>query len=330
MTKRDLALMDFLNATGWSNAERIPLRQDASKRRYFRITSGNRKSAIVMDIPPDASEKPDDIIRLTNFLGSIHLGAPEIYDVDLKNGFLIVEDLGESRFADEFLIRPDLQEPRYNAAIDMLAFLQSHQPEFDLPRGDPHTLSNMVDPLFKHYCLCDLDFGQKQSLIGDFRNILERVWGEDMVISLRDCHAENLIWANNNSGLAQVGIIDFQDAFMTHPIYDVVSLLCDVRRDIDPQLREQLIDRYVDQSKRSKETVLAAFHAISVQRNLRILGVFGQLAQNGRTHYLEWAPRAWSFVNNGLNHPSLEPIAQRIRDIVPEPKPEHLERIKSC
>ena len=54
------------------------------------------------------------------------------------------------------------------------------------------------------------------------------------VLVLRDYHAENLFWLPERTGLERVGLIDFQDAALGHPVYDLVSLARDVRRDVSP------------------------------------------------------------------------------------------------
>ena len=61
------------------------------------------------------------------------------------------------------------------------------------------------------------------------------------VMVLRDYHAENLMVLPDRPDL---GLLDFQDALAGHAAYDLVSLLQDARRDVDPALEEAMIDRY--------------------------------------------------------------------------------------
>ena len=48
---------------------------------------------------------------------------------------------------------------------------------------------------------------------------------------MRDYHSPNLLWLAEREGVARIGLLDFQDAVLGHPAYDVVSLLQDARVD---------------------------------------------------------------------------------------------------
>jgi len=102
------------------------------------------------------------------------------------------------------------------------------------------------------------------------RHLLDRVDPHPSVLSLRDFHAENLIWRGDQDGPDRVGLLDFQDAFVTHPAYDLASLLRDARRDVDPDLTDLMLARF----GRKDPAFKMAFHVMAVQRNLRILGIF--------------------------------------------------------
>ncbi len=59
----------------------------------------------------------------------------------------------------------------------------------------------------------------------------------------RDFQSSNLLCANNGIP-SHFKIIDFQDARLGNPIYDVVSLLWDSYIDIPEKLREEILERY--------------------------------------------------------------------------------------
>lgn len=330
MSDRETEFKRFLNNCGWGTATPTALRPDASQRRYYRLVHENGDSCIAMDIPPHATEKTHDITRITSHLRAIGLGAPDIFAVDHINGFMVIEDLGKLRFADEFLTAPDLQHDRYCAAIDMLVHLQSADPAPDLPTPTPTSLAQMIHPLFSHYYLTPVTTEKIDAITDHLTTIIAQHAAGPQVMSLRDCHAENLIWAPHKVGICRVGIIDFQDAFLTHPAYDLVSLLYDVRRDIDDDLRHSMIQRFITATGHDRDHIMAAIHVINVQRNLRILGVFAKLAQSGKPHYLAWAPRTWDFVQIGLRHPAFTTLAPILRDTVPAPTPEYIARISQC
>jgi len=132
---------------------------------------------------------------------------------------------------------------------------------------------------------------------------------------LRDFHSPNLIWRAERASIAKVGIIDFQDAVLGPPAYDVVSLAQDARVDIPEAVEIALLSRYV-QGRRLKDpdfdaSGFAATYAImSAQRNTRLLGVFSRLnRRDSKPHYLRHQPRILRYLSRSLTHPALAAIA---------------------
>ena len=129
------------------------------------------------------------------------------------------------------------------------------------------------------------------------------------VTCLRDVHAENLIWLPGRPGLAAVGLLDFQDAFLGPPAYDLVSLLADARRDLAPGLAPRMLARFAAAPGAEPERLAAEAALLTAQRNLRILGVFARLAEGGKPGYLRFVPRVLGHVRAALAHPALSPLA---------------------
>jgi aminoglycoside/choline kinase family phosphotransferase len=109
-----------------------------------------------------------------------------------------------------------------------------------------------------------------------------------------------LVWIPNRTGPAQVGILDFQDAFNCDPCYDLVSLLWDVRRDLDEDLREYLINSFAFKKGIDRTQISPAINALKLQRNLRILGIFDRLVSQGKTKYATFVPRTLRYVHQAL------------------------------
>ena len=128
------------------------------------------------------------------------------------------------------------------------------------------------------------------------------------VLTLRDCHAENLMKIAGKSGLDSVGLLDFQDAFICHPAYDLVSLLQDARRDVSPALEAEMLAYYNDTAK--PDTDFAAHYALlGAQRNTKIIGIFTRLwKRDGKARYLSFLPRMWGLLERDLAHPDLAPV----------------------
>ena len=114
-----------------------------------------------------------------------------------------------------------------------------------------------------------------------------------------------------------------------HRAYDLVSLLQDARRDVDPALEAEMLARYIDASNQPREGFEIAYHALGVQRNLRILGVFARLSMHaGKPHYIDFIPRVWGYLLRDLAHPALAPVRALIMDTLPEPTAAHLQTLK--
>ena len=98
-------------------------------------------------------------------------------------------------------------------------------------------------------------------------------------LTLRDYHADNLVWLPGREGVAAVGLLDYQDAVAGRTPYDLMSLLEDARRDLQPGLARLMLDRYLaafpDQDRRTFE---AAYAILAAQRHCKVIGIFTRLA----------------------------------------------------
>jgi aminoglycoside/choline kinase family phosphotransferase len=128
---------------------------------------------------------------------------------------------------------------------------------------------------------------------------------------LRDFHSPNLLWLAGRSGLAQVGLLDFQDAVMGPEAFDVASLAQDARVDVAEDLEAALLARYVD-GRRARDpsfdagTFAQLYATLAAQRNTKILGIFARLdKRDGKPQYLRHLPRIHGYVRRALRHPAL-------------------------
>ena len=105
----------------------------------------------------------------------------------------------------------------------------------------------------------------------------------------------------------KLGLIDSQDAIIGNPLYDVASLIDDVRVKLSPNLQEKLLNFYYYKSKLKKEeykNLKNDFEILSVQRNLKILGIFVRLfKRDGKPNYLKYLPYTWSLIERRLKNP---------------------------
>ncbi len=129
------------------------------------------------------------------------------------------------------------------------------------------------------------------------------------VTVLRDYHAENIMLLGGKATAPQ-GLIDFQDALVGHPAYDLVSLLQDARRDVDVHLETAMLLHYSAAIGGADDDFLADYATLGAQRNAKIVGIFTRLnARDGKPRYLTMIPRVWAALERDLAHPALGPVA---------------------
>ncbi len=83
---------------GFAGSRIEPASSDASFRRYFRVIRGP-DTYIVMDAPPD-KEDVAPFLRVSRILLELGLNAPVVLARDLRQGFLLMSDLGKRQYLD--------------------------------------------------------------------------------------------------------------------------------------------------------------------------------------------------------------------------------------
>ena len=147
-----------------------------------------------------------------------------------------------------------------------------------------------------------------------WQKVLAPVLASPRTFVHRDYHAQNLLWLPEREGAARTGLIDFQDAVAGSRAYDLVSLLEDARRDVDPAVAAMATAHYLDAmeaqgTKLDREGFAAEMAAMAAQRNAKIVGIFARLfRRDGKPRYLALLPRVWGHLTRDLSHPSMAPL----------------------
>jgi tRNA threonylcarbamoyl adenosine modification protein YjeE len=354
IVERLLALRSFLDQAGYGDATRRRMAGDASIRSYARLMREDGV-VILMNSPrrPDGpaiyhgksysaavhlAEDVKPFVAIANGLREQNFSAPAIHHADLETGFLITEDFGSQGFVDGDPPRPIVD--RYEAAVDLLAALHRKAlPDilplvapvsYPIPVFDTDALMVEIGLMLQWY-LPDRGAEPSEVLRAEFvamwRDLLQEAEASARTWVLRDFHSPNLIWLGERTGIARVGIIDFQDAVLGPPAYDVVSLLQDARIDVPEALELALLTRYI-KARRDADTgfdpagFAANYALMSAQRNTRLLGTFARLnRRDGKPQYLRHQPRIWTYLSRSLAHPALAKIQAWYVANVPPPVP---------
>ena len=308
----------FVSGAGWADAAVEPIPGDASFRRYFRLRRDSGKSAMLMYAPPP-EEDPQPFILVAQWLSGNGMRAPEIYAQNPREGWLLTEDFGNDRMRDWLDARPGDERAAYEGAVDALIDLH------DLPAGpfspyDMPTYQREAALLTEWYCPAmglEVDeAGYEAAWDAALAPLIEQQ--SRPVTVLRDYHAENIMLLGDPQSGAPQGLIDFQDALVGHPAYDLVSLLQDARRDVSQELEAAMLARYADRTGVG-EDFLADYALLGAQRNAKIVGIFTRLhKRDGKPKYLGMIPRVWAAMERDLAHPALEPVARWFAANIPD------------
>ncbi len=331
MTTRMTQSEMFLATTAWADADRTNIAGDASNRKYDRLTLRDGQTAIFMDAPPHLGEDIRPFMRVAMHLSQSGLSAPKLFEADEASGFLILEDFGDDLFGHLADQNPARAPELYGAAVDVLVHLHAcPAPSFLTPFTNS-LMSQMIAPAFDWYCRgAELDWQHQAARFEPlFLTLLNEYVGAPSVLMQRDYHAGNLLWLPDRSAPANVGLLDFQDAHLGHPAYDLVSLLQDARRDVPPALEQEMIARYLTATSVEPDGFAAAYHVLGAQRNLRILGVFARLSMHfSKPQYVDLIPRVYALLQRDLAHPALASVADLLRSELPDPTPSLLQKLK--
>jgi len=336
MSARDTDIATFLQSAGWGAASRAALAGDASARRYERLSdpeTGTR--AVLMDAPSEQGEDVRPFVKTARHLISLGLSAPEILAEDAATGLLLLEDLGDDLFARVCASDPAMEQTCYAAAVDMLVHLHRQPPMSGLAPYDLAAYLRETRLLTDWYLPTATGHPVAPDLAGEYAALVaeacQNLHGDQSVTVLRDYHAENLIWLSKRRGHARVGLLDFQDALLGHPAYDLVSLLEDARRDTSEALQQAMVARYCQEAAVNRRDFQRAYATLGAQRNLKIIGIFARLClRDGKARYLELIPRVWGHLKRDLAHPDLKDLRHFVETHIPPPSTATLARLKGA
>jgi aminoglycoside/choline kinase family phosphotransferase len=313
----------------------LPASSDASFRRYFRIQAATN-SLIVMDAPPP-QENCTPFVDITERLREAGVNVPNVLACDLEQGFMLLTDLGHQTYFDRIqagLADTELQG-LYRQALEMLIKLQTARhtglPTFDAARLQTE-LQLFVQWFVERHHGASLSSDEAAALERIFALLAVSMANEPRVLVHRDFHSPNLMWCAPESGLSNPGVLDYQDAVSGPISYDIASLVFDARTTWQEAQQLDWAIRYWEHARKAGlpvTTDFAEFHQqyewASLQRNLRILGVFARLNyRDGKAHYLAHMPRVLQYVRQVASRyqpfAPLNRLLDRLQGIEPKAK----------
>lgn len=308
----------FLADNGLPSAGWQPLPGDASARRYFRPPEGAAPGLMLMDSPPQSAPL-GPFLAMAQHLLTLGFSAPRLQAAEAEQGFALIEDFGDRTFTRLLAGDPAQEEASYLLATDTLAALHRHprQTALDLPAYDGAALEReaalFIDWYLPRTAVGAVPAGARVAILEALAEITADTALRRDALVLRDFHVDNLMRLEGREGLAQCGLLDFQDALLGSPAYDLMSLAEDARRDISPALWATIRDRYAAAMGGTDQRFERDFTVLAAQRHMKVAGIFVRLWQREeKPAYLPHVPRVLALLDRALAHDVCQPLARAL------------------
>lgn len=275
-----------------------PASSDASFRRYFRVIHAGG-CHVVMDAPPD-KENIQPFIRNAQLLQTAQIHVPAIYQINLRQGFLLLEDLGSQALLD--VLQTESADGLYQTALDSLFKLQQNLSIHGcpLPTYDEALLTRELGIFYEWFLEKRLGLVLPVAIRQSLDTVLiDSALEQPQVCVHRDYHSRNLMLLPEGD----LGVIDFQDAVIGPITYDIVSLLRDCYISW-PEQRvlgwlELYYQRLLNAEMLDCEFTLFKrwFDLMGMQRHLKAVGIFSRLhLRDDKPGYLADIPRTMDYI----------------------------------
>ena len=302
-------IKEWLDELGYKNYDLDAIQADASFRQYYRLTVG-KESFILMDASLD-KESISPFINISVRLLRAKVEVPRIISQNIKEGFLLLTDLGTQHLAD--MLSPMSVELLYMKGVREIVKMQ----EIDtvgLDSYDRAFLLSEMNLMEEWYLRQHKSIFLSEKGLRNLDKILNLVVDEVLsqpqeLFVHRDFHSRNIMLVSG-----KLFIIDYQDAKAGPLTYDLVSILKDVYVEYDSELIKSMALEFkaLKRITVSDELFLRWFDFMALQRHLKILGIFARLnIRDGKSRYLEDIPLTLKYVLEVCNkYDKLKPLAE--------------------
>ena len=303
---------------------------DASFRQYYR--KFNQKKNLSSIIVISKKEKNKNLLVYTainQFLLDHNIRAPRLLAENYKKGFIEIEDFGNITIHN-ILKKSKKKFHIYKKTVDLLIRLQKiksriiknfYGKSYKLENYSVKNLHKESDLFFDWYLPLIMKKNKalkiKKILKQKLKILYKKLKFKNKIFVHRDFHVSNLMKINS-----RIGVIDSQDAIIGNPTYDLVSLIDDARIKTSNQLKKNIFNYYLNKCpkiyKRKKNDFIHDFNILSVQRNLKIIGIFSRLfKRDKKKQYLKLIPYTWKLLEIRLKDKMFSEINTILNKLVP-------------
>ena len=291
----------------------FPVAGDASFRTFYRLVL-NKTSKIIIVAKKEKYKNLIAYSAINKFLRNNKILTPKLYTHNYSKGIIVIEDFGDLSFYTILLKKKD-KLPTYKKLTDLLLKIQKIKPKLKIKNinNGSHIIEKYSNKyLFKEsnlffdwYLPLFLSKKKVSNIKIKSNKILSKLYNRlnfsNSYFVHRDYHAQNLMKVGK-----KIGVIDSQDALIGNPAYDLVSLIDDVRIKTSKKLKNQIYSYYLKKTSKIYRTnskkFLEDFKILSVQRSLKIIGVFSRLfIRDKKKRYLKFIPYTWQLLEMRMN-----------------------------
>ena len=283
------------------------IKSDASFREFFRLYKKNETTIVVTA----KKEKFKNLIVysiINKFLKSKGINTPKLFAHYFKKGIMEIEDFGDKTLF-HHVRKSKNKLSVYKKCVDVILKIQKIKPvrkiKYDSNKYlNLYSYNNKIlhkeSNLFFDWYLPGV-IGKKKSLKykkkikKELHKLYKKIFFKNQFIVHRDFHVSNIMLTNK-----KLGVIDTQDAILGNPMYDLASLIDDVRVKVPTSIKNKIFQYYLKNCSIKKEEIALLkndFDILSIQRNLKILGIFYRLfKRDNKPQYLKYLPYTWSLI----------------------------------
>ena len=284
--------------------EIIPISGDASFRKFYRLKS-NKTSKIIVIAKKEKYKNLIAYSAVNKYLRSYKILSPKLYSHNYSKGIMVIQDFGDLSFY-KILLRKKNKFSTYKKLIDFLVKIQKIKTKgkiksingfHKIEKYSNKFLFKESDLFFDWYLTLFLSRKKVEKIKIKSNKVLLKLYNNlnlsNSYFVHRDYHVQNLIKSGK-----KIGLIDTQDALIGNPAYDLASLIDDVRIKTSKKLKNKIYAYYLQKNKKiNKSLFLEDFKILSVQRCLKIIGIFSRLyKRDKKKNYLKLIPYTWKLL----------------------------------
>jgi N-acetylmuramate 1-kinase len=323
-------IQKFLNDHfGALDVKLVPIRKGGSDRSFFRVCLPDKSSFIFMHYGTDVAEN-SYWAGINKFLAGINIFVPRIIAQDLRQHFILMEDLGDVDLWLQRTLSWDRRRNYYYQVLTQIRRLHSFElrnmpADLKLSQGygpklyrweHDYFLENLVGAV----CQLKLSRALLKDLNKELDGLIIRLQNIEPCLIHRDLQSQNIMIKNDKTVL-----IDFQGMRLGNFFYDLGSLICDPYVSFTTKERNELINFYYDlmKSDYSRNDFAIHFWEASVQRLMQALGAYGFLGL--KKNKLDFLKHVYNGIRNLIlatsntgNLPFLHGLSQQCESILAE------------